>query len=232
MKKLLLFSVLLCISVLVFAQRPYPRPSTRPYTARSNGRNGDATFGIGPNLSFFNFNGLGVISGAGLKLKSINDEKGMWTMDLIYNVPFNVAISFPAYLANYSTNLPEKIYVDGKVAITFYELSLMGNYFIATKTTSKFGVYIGVGFSYVFVTMTPNVGKYDDTNYHISENETQYLDGATGNFSLGAQLKLGNGTVFLEPRLCYPADKVNSTTVKFNPIPMSYGAKIGYTFDF
>jgi hypothetical protein len=91
---------------------------------------------------------------------------------------------------------------DGRISRIFaYDISASVNYYLLGKTSSKYGLYIGVGLGYF--DQTDSQADLYDRHYYFgngagSNTEKYVAQGLCANISLGANIKAGPGKIYVE----------------------------------
>ncbi len=168
--------------------------------------------------------------GFGGKLEYGINEKTVPYLGVNYYLPYKYSGMVEGSAFSSATS-PQHIEVEAEHSISFTQITLGAKRYLGGSTESTVGFYILAELGYLLAPYKVTiVDDYDENMYEVFSNTgKETLQNFIIDFGLGLDGNLSFGTIFIETKLCLPANKVNDQYVSID-IPASWCTNAGVRF--
>ena len=190
---------------------------------------------ISPQGSYLKLFGGSDVSnfGFGLKAEYSVNNKTFAGLGFNYYLPYKEDGTTQAYALS-NQMIPSSINVDMEYSVSFMMITLSAKRYFFSDGSSTVGFY---GMAEMGLILAPVkstvVEEYPESLYEVSayEEGSETLQNFLINAGLGLEGYIGFGNVFIESKLCLPANEVNGKQVEIT-IPASLCTNVGIRFSF
>lgn len=182
---------------------------------------------IDGQVNFQRMSDIGGMTGFGLRGEYAQSEK------------IGIRVGFD-YLFGNSTDYEASAYSNGSgpsIGVKYTEsysiinITAGGKYYFVGDYEEDFGIYGLLDVGLMLAPVKYEYDSYDQTMYSLYENENTMLFNFSIGGGIGAEYKVGPGSVFSNLYLSLPANNVNGVVVEVS-IPPAIGLSLGYRYMF
>lgn len=189
-----------------------------------------AQISIDGQVNFQRMSIIGGMTGIGLRGEYAQTEKIGFRVGFDYF--FGNSTDYETSASSFSSQTtPDRIDVNYTESISMINITAGGKYYFVGDYEEDFGVYGLLDVGLMLAPVKYEYGSYDESLYDVYEGENTMLFNFSIGGGVGAEYKVGPGSVFSNLYLSLPANNVGDMIVEVS-IPPAVGLSLGYRYMF